>query len=206
MNSTCLFLMEVWSDRGSTCKFRFSKFTRGSSVASYLHEKHTSRIQSLYLYFIKIVPFWLRNIRVFFNTKHPVIILRASLFVVTSSHVASLKIECQIFSYVYRSRKHWKCKYFSIKKFCKFSGFNRCWEVLLIPSTVCYLNKANTSNIVLNSSSGYEIKNNRYHHSYEQSAERDGFGFLFLISPDWVVMFLDPNFVRYLQIPARTLC
>ena len=30
---------------------------------SYLHEKHTSRIQSLYLYFIKIVPFWLRNIR-----------------------------------------------------------------------------------------------------------------------------------------------
>ena len=57
---------------------RFSKFTRGSSVASYLHEKQTSRIQSLYLYFnysIKIVPFWLRNIR-FFNTKHPVIILR----------------------------------------------------------------------------------------------------------------------------------
>ena len=40
--------------------------TRGSSVASYLHEKQTSRIQSLYLYFnyfIKIVPFWLRNIR-----------------------------------------------------------------------------------------------------------------------------------------------
>ena len=69
--STCLFLMKVWSDRGSTCKFRkcakrFSKFTRGSSVASYLHEKQTSRIQSLYLYFnyfIKIVPFWLRNIR-----------------------------------------------------------------------------------------------------------------------------------------------
>ena len=29
---------------------------------SYLHEKQTSRIQSLYLYFIKIVPFWLRNI------------------------------------------------------------------------------------------------------------------------------------------------
>ena len=45
---------------------RFSKFTRGSSVASYLHEKQTSRIQSFYLYFIKIVPFswfWLRNIR-----------------------------------------------------------------------------------------------------------------------------------------------
>ena len=27
---------------------------------SYLHEKQTSRIQSLYLYFIKIVPFWLQ--------------------------------------------------------------------------------------------------------------------------------------------------
>ena len=46
-----------------------------------------------------------------FNTKHPVIILRASLFVVTPSHVASSKIECQNFSYVYRSRKHWECKY-----------------------------------------------------------------------------------------------
>ena len=45
----------------------------------------------------------------FFNTKHPVIILRASLFVVTPSHVASWKIECQNLSYVYRSRKHWKC-------------------------------------------------------------------------------------------------
>ena len=31
---------------------------------SYLHEKQTSRIQSLYLYFIKIVPFWPRNIRI----------------------------------------------------------------------------------------------------------------------------------------------
>ena len=42
-----------------------------------------------------------------FNTKHPVIILRASLFVATPSHVASWKIECQNFSYyVYRSRKH----------------------------------------------------------------------------------------------------
>ena len=92
---------------------RITKFTRGSSVASYLHEKQTSRIQSLYLYFnyfIKIVPFWLRNIR----TKHPVIILRASLFVVTPSQVASWKIECQNFSYVYRSRKHWECKYFKI--------------------------------------------------------------------------------------------
>ena len=33
----------------------------------------------------------------FFNTKHPVIILQASLFVITPSHVASWKIEYQIF-------------------------------------------------------------------------------------------------------------
>ena len=46
-----------------------------------------------------------------FNTKHPVIILRASLFGVTPPHVASSKIECQNFSHVYRSRKHWECKY-----------------------------------------------------------------------------------------------
>ena len=35
---------------------------------SYLHEKETSRIQSLYLYFIKIVLFWLRNIRFQYKT------------------------------------------------------------------------------------------------------------------------------------------
>ena len=44
--------------RGSTGKFRNAR----SLSLSYLHEKQTSRIQSLYLYFIKIVPFWLRNI------------------------------------------------------------------------------------------------------------------------------------------------
>ena len=60
LNSTCLFLMEVWSDRGSTCKFRNARSAfrnlHVDPVASYLHEKQTSRIQSLYLYFIKIVP------------------------------------------------------------------------------------------------------------------------------------------------------
>ena len=51
-----------------------------------------------------------------FNTKHPVIILRGSLFVVTPVHVASSKNGYQFFSYVYRSRKHWKCKYFRMKR------------------------------------------------------------------------------------------
>ena len=74
----------------------------------------SAQLESIvYLYFIKIVPFPLRNIR-FFNTKHPVIILRASLFVFTPSHVASWKIECQNFSYVYRSRKHCECKYYCV--------------------------------------------------------------------------------------------
>ena len=41
-----------------------------------------------------------------FNTKHPVIILRASLCVVTPAHVVSWENGCQMFSYVYRSRKH----------------------------------------------------------------------------------------------------
>ena len=36
-----------------------------------------------------------------FNTKHPVIILRASLFVDTPSHVASLKIECVNFFLIF---------------------------------------------------------------------------------------------------------
>ena len=58
-----------------------------------------------------------------FNTKHPVIILRVSLFAVTPSHVASSKIECQNFSYVYRSRKHWECKYLGIELY--FFVFHR---------------------------------------------------------------------------------
>ena len=53
--------------RGSTCKFRNARSAfrnlHVDPLSSYLHEKQTSRIQSLYLYFIKIVPFWLRNIR-----------------------------------------------------------------------------------------------------------------------------------------------
>ena len=36
------------------------------------------------------------------------------VFVVAPSHVASSTIECQNFSYVYRSRKHWECKYLFI--------------------------------------------------------------------------------------------
>ena len=68
--------MEVWSDRGSTCKFRnarsaFQNLHVDSSVASYLHEKQKSRIQSFYLYFnymyfIKIVPFGYEKSGVFF--------------------------------------------------------------------------------------------------------------------------------------------
>ena len=83
------------------------EITRGSSVASYLHEKQTSRIQSLYYIFILYQNCTVLATKYpFFNSKHPVIILRASLFVVTPSHVASWKIKCQHFSYVYRSRKH----------------------------------------------------------------------------------------------------
>ena len=67
MNSTCLFLMDVWITEGPRVNFvmREALFEIYTWILclSYLHEKQTSRIQSLYLYFIKIVPFWLRNIR-----------------------------------------------------------------------------------------------------------------------------------------------
>ena len=53
------------NDRGPTCKFRNARIFEIYTwilCLSYLHEKQTSRIKSLYLYFIKIVPFWPRNI------------------------------------------------------------------------------------------------------------------------------------------------
>ena len=80
------------NDRGSTCKFR------------------NARIYSLYLYFIKIVSFWLWNIR-FFNTQEGGI---------QNSHRNSRLIRhgkgfieesmSKLF-YAHSSRKHWKCKY-----------------------------------------------------------------------------------------------
>ena len=67
MNSTCLFLVEVWITEGPRVNFvmREALFEIYTWILcnSFLHEKQTSRIQSLYLCFIKIVPFWLRNIR-----------------------------------------------------------------------------------------------------------------------------------------------
>ena len=112
--------MEVWSDRGSMCKFRNAR-----SVFRNLHvdplSLHTSMRNKQvefnpYIYTLTTLSKLYRfgyEISVF-NTKHPVIILRASLFVITPSRVASWKIECQNFSYVYRSRKHWECKYNTI--------------------------------------------------------------------------------------------
>ena len=113
LNSTCLFLMEVWSDRWSTCKFRNARSAFRNlhvdplSLLKYLHEKQTKK-NSILIFILY------QNCTVLATkysggggyTKHPVIILRASLFVVTPSHVASWKIECQNFSYVYRSIIH----------------------------------------------------------------------------------------------------
>ena len=56
--------MEVWITEGPRVNFimREALFEIYTWILrlSYLHEKQTSRIQSLYLYFIKIVPFRLR--------------------------------------------------------------------------------------------------------------------------------------------------
>ena len=84
----------VMNERGSMCKFRNAQ---------------TSRIQSLYLYFIKIVPFWIRNIRFLI---HNSVVFRTATGTAGSyvTGTASWKNGCQNVSYVHRSRKHWKCK------------------------------------------------------------------------------------------------
>ena len=113
--------MEVWSDRGFTCKFRNAR-----SAFRNLHvdplSLHTSMRNKQvefnpYIYTLTTLSklYVLATKYPFFNTKHPVINQRASLFVVTPAHVASWKIECQNFCNVYRSRKHWKCKYYCLK-------------------------------------------------------------------------------------------
>ena len=60
---------------------------------SYLHEKQTSRIQSLYLYFIKIVLFWLWNIRFLIHNRG---VFRTAGSCVTGT--VSWKNGCQNFS------------------------------------------------------------------------------------------------------------
>ena len=109
--------MEVWSDRVSTCKFRNARSAFRNlhvdplSLHTFMRNKQVEF--NPYIYTLNTLSKLYRfgyEISVF-NTKHPVIILRASLFVVTPSHVASTTTECQNFSYVYRSRKHWECKY-----------------------------------------------------------------------------------------------
>ena len=106
------------TEGGSTCKFRNARsafrnlhvdplslhtFMRNKQVEFNPYIYTLTTLSKLYRFGYEISVF---------NTKHPVIILRVSLFAVTPSHVASTKIECQNFSYVYRSRKHWECKYY----------------------------------------------------------------------------------------------
>ena len=109
--------MKVWSDIGSTCKFRNARSAFRNlhvdplSLHTFMRNKQVEF--NPYIYTLTTLSKLCRfgyEISVF-NTKHPVIILRVSLFAITPSHVASTKIECQNFSYVYRSRKHWECKY-----------------------------------------------------------------------------------------------
>ena len=78
---------------------------------SYLHEKQTSGIQSLYLYFIKNCPVLTMKYP-FLNTQQggiqeqppeqPAHTTRMSLHG---------KMDVKFVSYVNRSRKHWECKY-----------------------------------------------------------------------------------------------
>ena len=123
--------MKIWSDRGSTCKFRNARsafrnlhvdplslhtFMRNKQVEFNPYIYTLTTLSKLYRFGYEISVF---------NTKHPVIILWVSLFAVTPSHVASSKNECQNFSYVHRSRKHWECKYYLIYT----STTNKAWEL-----------------------------------------------------------------------------
>ena len=82
---------------------------------SYLHEKQTSRIQSLYLYFIKIVPFGY-EISVFKYTTGRYTEQPPEQPAHTSrNYDSSWKNGYQNFSYVHRSRKHLECKYITLQ-------------------------------------------------------------------------------------------
>ena len=99
------------NDRGSTCKFRNARSafrTLHVDPLSFIHPRETNKYIEFnpYIYTLSQLYRFGFEISVFFNTKHPVIFLRGSVFVVTAAHVASWKNGCQNFSYVYRSRKH----------------------------------------------------------------------------------------------------
>ena len=120
LNSTCLFLMEVWMTEGPRVNFvmREALFEIYMWIIclSYLHVKQTSTIQSLYLYFIKIVLFWLWNIRFLIQNRA---VFRTATGTAGSyvTGTVSWKNGCQIFSYVDSSTKHWKCKYLTLNSF-----------------------------------------------------------------------------------------
>ena len=122
--------MEVWSDRGSTCKFRNARSAFRNLHVDPLSLHNSMRNKQVefnpYIYTLTTLSklYLLATKCPFFNTRPSVIILRASLFAVTPSHVASSKIECQNFSYVYRSRKHWECKYKTMQDRLGRSGRN----------------------------------------------------------------------------------
>ena len=64
-----MFLMEVWITEGPRVNFvmretLFEIYT-WTLCLSYLNEKQTSRIQSLYLYFFQNYPFLIHNMAVF---------------------------------------------------------------------------------------------------------------------------------------------
>ena len=106
--------MEVWMTEGPRvnfvmCEALFEIYT-WIFCLSYLHEKQTSRIQSLYLFFIKIVTIWLWNI-VFLKYNRAV--FRTTTGTVGSyiTKTVSWKNGFQHFSDVHRSRKHRKCKF-----------------------------------------------------------------------------------------------
>ena len=88
------------NDRGSICKFRNARSAfRNLHVdpLSFIPPWETNKSNSFLIFILYQKCTVLATKYPFFNTKHPVIILRGSLFVVTPAHVASWKNGCLMF-------------------------------------------------------------------------------------------------------------
>ena len=88
------------NDRGSMCKFRNARSAfRNLHVnpLSSIPPWETNKLNSILIFILYQNCTVLATKYPVFNTKHPVIILRGSLFVVTPAHVASWKMDVKIF-------------------------------------------------------------------------------------------------------------
>ena len=109
----------VWSDRGSSCKFRNARsafrnlhvdplslhtFMRNKQVVFNPYIYTLTTLSKLYRFGYENIRFLIQNTQSLFYGRH-----YSSLHRLMSLH---RKLNVKIFLSVYRSRKHWECKYF----------------------------------------------------------------------------------------------